>query len=172
MQTATAIAHPNIALIKYWGDIDTHLHIPVSSSISMNLAELVTRTTVTFADSLAEDQFILDGEPQAGESLRRVRTLLDRVRLLAGIDSNACVESGSNFPVGSGVASSASGFAALALAASTAAGLDLDEKSLSRLARTGSGSACRSIPAGFVEWHAGTGDEDSYAVTIAHPDIA
>ncbi|OGN88598.1 MAG: diphosphomevalonate decarboxylase, partial [Chloroflexi bacterium RBG_13_48_10] len=68
-----------------------------------------------------------------------------------------------------GIASSASGFAALSLAASSAAGLKLDEKALSRLARLGSGSACRSIPGGFVEWQAGTNDDNSYAYSIAQP---
>ena len=75
-----------------------------------------------------------------------------------------------NFPTGAGIASSASAFAALALAASKAAGLDLPEAELSRLARRGSGSACRSIPGGFVEWQSGTGDEDSFAVSISPPD--
>jgi diphosphomevalonate decarboxylase len=72
-----------------------------------------------------------------------------------------------NFPSGAGIASSASAFAALALAGSKAAGLNLSEQDLSRLARRGSGSAARSIPGGFVEWQAGTSDEDSYAFSIA-----
>ena len=79
------------------------------------------------------------------------------------------VTSDSNFPSGAGIASSASGFAALALAATRAAGIELDEAGLSRMARRGSGSACRSIPGGFVEWQVGTGDSDSYAVSIAPP---
>ena len=89
---------------------------------------------------------------------------------MAGIPTYARVESQNNFPTGAGLASSASGFAALSLAASQAAGLELDEKDLSRLARTGSGSACRSIPGGFVEWQAGSNDEDSYAYSIAPPN--
>ncbi len=95
---------------------------------------------------------------------------MERVRTLAGIHLAARVESESNFPTGAGIASSASAFAALALAASTAAGLHLDERRLSQLARTGSGSAARSIPAGFVLWHAGTSDEDSFAESIAPPE--
>jgi diphosphomevalonate decarboxylase len=95
--------------------------------------------------------------------------MLDEVRQLAGMQLFARVESHNNFPLGAGIASSASGFAALAMAASQAAGLELDEASLSCLARHGSGSACRSIPGGFVEWKMGTGDADSFAVSIASP---
>lgn len=175
INSATAIAHPNIALIKYWGDIDPHLRIPASGSISMNLAELDSRTTVTFDTSLPHDQMVLNGVPTTGNIPGRVSSFLGHVRQLAGISAFAKVDSQNNFPTGAGLASSASGFAALSLAASRAAGLDLDEKDLSRLARTGSGSACRSIPAGFVEWQAGNNDEDSYAHSIAAPshwDIA
>jgi diphosphomevalonate decarboxylase len=89
---------------------------------------------------------------------------------MAGLQLFAKVESYNNFPTATGIASSASGFAALSLAASRAAGLELDEKALSRLARTGSGSACRSVPTGFVEWQAGESDESSYAFSIAPPE--
>ena len=169
IQAATAIAHPNIALIKYWGDRDPELHIPTNGSISMNLSELFTRTTVSFDQGLDQDHFILDGSRVTGTGLKRVSSFLNRVRMLAGIDRNAWVESSNNFPTSVGIASSASGFAALSMAAGSAAGLQLDEKSLSRLARTGSGSACRSIPPGFVEWQPGTSDENSYAHSIAPP---
>jgi diphosphomevalonate decarboxylase len=167
LKTATAIAHPNIALIKYWGDLDPDLHLPANGSISMNLRELYTHTNVRFDPSLERDQFTLDGKRMEGDGLERVSKLLDRVRKLGGIKQFAIVESHNNFPTGTGIASSASGFAALSLAASKAAGLDLDEKALSRLARTGSGSACRSIPTGFVEWQAGSSDQDSFAFSIA-----
>lgn len=167
LPTITAIAHPNIALIKYWGDVDAGLHIPANGSISMNLAELTTRTMVSFNASLPQDQFTLNGERKFGKALERVNTFLNRVRQLASSSTFASVESQNNFPTGAGMASSASGFAALGLAASRAADLKLDEKDLSRLARIGSGSACRSIPGGFVEWHAGTDDNDSYAHSIA-----
>lgn len=92
------------------------------------------------------------------------------MREMAGFSLRAEVHSENNFPAGAGIASSASAFAALALAASAAAGLELSERDLSRLARRGSGSACRSIPGGFVEWQAGTGDEDSFAFSIAPPE--
>jgi diphosphomevalonate decarboxylase len=170
INSATAIAHPNIALIKYWGDLDPELHIPANGSISMNLRELFTRTRVSFDSSLEHDEFTLDDKKRTGTSLERVSKFLDRVRQMTGLRLFAKVESYNNFPTGTGIASSASGFAALSLAASKAAGLDLDEKALSRLARTGSGSACRSIPTGFVEWQAGDSDESSYAYSIAPPE--
>jgi diphosphomevalonate decarboxylase len=166
-KTSIAIAHPNIAFVKYWGDADSSLHIPANGSISMNLSGLFTQTSVSFDPSLHHDQFTLNGMQIQGAGLDRVSNFLNRVRQMAGITLWALVESHNNFPAASGIASSASGFAALSLAASWAAGLNLNERDLSRLARTGSGSACRSIPAGFVEWQAGTNDQDSYAYTIA-----
>lgn len=170
MTTSTAYANPNIALIKYWGDLDPELHIPANGSISMNLAGMFTRTCVSFEPGLAHDRFTLNNKPADVSSAQRVSKLLDRVRNMAGIDTFAVVDSQNNFPTAAGVASSASGFAALSLAACKAAGLELEEKDLSRLARTGSGSACRSIPGGFVEWEPGGGDEESYAFSIASPD--
>jgi diphosphomevalonate decarboxylase len=162
-----ACAHPNIAFIKYWGNRDKALRLPANGSISMNLAGLETRTSVNFSDLYQDDSLILNGRAITGAALQRVSDFLELVRQVAGIQSRAEVVSESNFPTGAGIASSAAGFAALALAAAKAAGLNLDESGLSRLARRGSGSACRSIPAGFVEWQMGTGDADSYAASIA-----
>ncbi len=168
--SATALAHPNIAFIKYWGNKDDVLRIPANGSISMNLAGLETRTTVSFAPELATDELILNGQPAEEETRLRVSRFLDRVRALAGIRHHARVESVNNFPTGSGIASSASAFAALSMAACAAAGLSLPDEELSRLARTGSGSACRSIPGGFVEWRAGEDDQTSFALSIAPPE--
>jgi len=165
--TATAIACPNIAFIKYWGNRDHRLRIPSTSSISMNLDGLFSRTTVTFGPDIVADQLILNGEVAQAAALHRTRALLDQVRTISGYYYSARVESENNFPTGTGIASSASGFAALAVAASRAIGLTLDEPALSRLARRASGSACRSVPGGFVEWQAGKDNEDSYAFSIA-----
>jgi diphosphomevalonate decarboxylase len=170
MQAVTAIANPNIAFIKYWGDRDPSLHLPANGSISMNLANLYTRTKVEFEPALIRDELIIDGRVPEEVALERVTHFLDNVRQLAGIPHYARVSSENNFPIGSGIASSASAFAALSLAATTAAGLKLDEQALSRLARRGSGSACRSVPTGFVEWQAGEDDSSSYAVSIAPPN--
>ncbi|MBS1250929.1 MAG: hypothetical protein MAG431_02528 [Chloroflexi bacterium] len=167
--TATALAHANIAFIKYWGNRNTELRLPVNGSISMNLRDMDTRTRVTFDPSLGEDSLTLNGEPQVGHALERVHRLLSRVRAMSGLRHFAAVDSENTFPMGAGIASSASAFAALSLAASTAAGLALPERALSRLARTGSGSASRSIPAGFVEWHTGSTHEDSCAASFASP---
>ncbi len=170
MRTVTALAHPNIAFIKYWGNRDNTLRLPMNGSISMNLDGLFTRTSVSFQPSLPFDELIINGREVTGRGLERVSLILDLVRAQAGMRDNAEVVSENNFPSGAGIASSAAAFAALALASSHAAGLTLSEEQCSRLARRGSGSACRSIPAGFVEWRAGTSDEDSFAISIAPPE--
>jgi diphosphomevalonate decarboxylase len=167
---ATAQAHPNIALIKYWGNRDHALRLPSNSSLSMNLDGLHTTTTVEFDPALKSDRLLLDGKETIGAGLDRVSSFLDRVRQLSGTKTFARVESENNFPSGAGIASSASAFAALAVAASAAAGLKLEESDLSRLARLGSGSACRSVPGGFVEWDMGNDDRSSYARSIAPAD--
>jgi diphosphomevalonate decarboxylase len=170
MTTATAQAAPNIAFIKYWGNREDTLRLPSNGSISMNLDGLYTRTTVSFQPSLPFDELIINGHEVMGHGLDRISYILDIIRGMANIYDRAEVMSENNFPSGAGIASSASAFAALALAGSKAAGLQLSEPELSRLARRGSGSAARSIPGGFVEWQAGTGEEDSFAVSIAGPD--
>jgi len=170
MTTATAQATPNIALIKYWGNQDNTQRIPSNNSISMNLDGLYTRTTVSFQPSLPFDELIINGHEVMGTASDRVSYILDIIRGMANIHERAEVISENNFPSGTGIASSASAFAALALAGSKAAGLNLSEQELSRLARRGSGSASRSIPGGFVEWQAGTNDEDSFAFSIAEPN--
>ena len=175
MTQVTALAHPNIALIKYWGNRDDSLRLPSNGSISMNLDGLFTRTTVTFSALLRTDSLLLNNNHVTGPGLARMISFLDLVRNLAGRRDRAEVVSENNFPTGAGIASSAAAFAALALAGSKAAGLDLGDRELSRLARRGSGSACRSVPGGFVEWHAGADDADSFAESIApagHWDLA
>lgn len=136
----------------------------------MNLEGLTSHTSVRFDPKLTADRLLLNQRPQHGKPLERVSAFLDLVRAKAGLSWFAEVISENNFPIGAGIASSASAFAALSLAASRAAGLDLSEREYSALARRGSGSASRSIPAGFVEWLGGDRDEDSYAISIAPPD--
>ena len=168
--TATAVAHPNIAFIKYWGNRDDGLRIPSNGSISMNLDGLITKTRVEFDPLLKEDSLILNNKKLSGPAVERVRAFLDLVRSMAGKILYAEATSENNFPTGAGIASSASAFAALALAATKAIGLNLTEAELSRLARHGSGSACRSIPDGFVEWYSGDQDENSYSTSMAPAD--
>lgn len=174
IQSATAIAHPNIAFIKYWGNRDQSLRLPENGSISMNLEELTTRTQVTFDPSLPSDILDLNGHRQTGTVFNRVVSHMNLLRGIRGVATRAYVKSENNFPEGTGIASSASAFAALTVAAVRALGITLPERDLSRLARRGSGSACRSIPGGFVEWFPGSSDLDSFAVSIAkagHWDI-
>lgn len=167
MAVASAQACANLAFVKYWGKRDASRNLPLNGSISMNLDGARSTTTVRFCAGLARDEVWLAGAPAAPRFAARVAGQLDRVRALAGVRTPARVETRNNFPAGTGLASSASGFAALTLAATKALGLSLGEGELSALARLGSGSACRSIPAGFVEWHAGEDHEDSFATQLA-----
>jgi diphosphomevalonate decarboxylase len=167
-RSATALAHPNIAFIKYWGNQDDDLRLPASSSLSMNLGDLYTVTSVHFDEAFASDTVTVNEDPLSGPGLARVSATLDLVRALAGLQLAARVNSRSNFPVGAGIASSAAAFAALAVAGSAAAGLRSEEATLSRLARRGSGSASRSVPSGYCQWLTGN-DETSVASSIAPP---
>lgn len=172
MTRATAVAHPNIALVKYWGKRDATMNLPATGSLSMTLDVFPTTTTVTVDAGLATDSLELDGEELAGTPLDRVARFLDLVRELAGSTSRARVVTTNAVPTGAGLASSASGFAALAVAASAAYGLDLTPRELSVLARRGSGSASRSIVSGVAVWHAGDDDATSFAEPTAAPDMA
>ena len=153
--TATARAHANIALVKYWGKRDRALNLPATGSLSLTVGGLTTTTTVTFSDQGDGDRFLLNGEVVTGAALARLTRWLDLIRSRADLNSPALVTSVNDFPTASGLASSASAYAALALAATAAAGLDLDDRELSILARRGSGSAARSIHGGLVEMHRG-----------------
>ncbi|WAL39417.1 diphosphomevalonate decarboxylase [Brevibacterium sp. BRM-1] len=169
--TATARAQPNIALVKYWGKRDEDLILPVAGSLSMTLDAFPTTTRVSVDPALDEDSFELNGAPAPAAARARTVRFLERVRELAGASARARVVSANEAPTGAGLASSAAGFAALALAASRAYGLDLDAPALSRLARRGSGSACRSIVDRYALWHAGTDDASSFAEAVPAPDM-
>ncbi len=171
MNSATARAFPNLALVKYWGKRDEVLMLPAAGSLSLTLDTFETRTSVTLDARLEADTFELDGTEDTGEARERVRSFLDLVRSRAGVATRARVTSTNEAPTGAGLASSASGFAALATAASAAYGLPMDTAARSRLARRGSGSAARSIIPNVAIWHAGDGDESSYAEPIDAPDL-
>ena len=172
MTTATARAFPNIALVKYWGKRDEDLILPVAGSLSLTLDAFPTTTTVTLAEAGPDaDAFSLNGTAATGEAAARVTRFLDRVRALAGSERRARVTSTNEAPTGAGLASSASGFAALATAAASAYGLELDRAALSRLARRGSGSASRSLVDGLAVWHAGDDDAGSFAEPVSGPDM-
>ncbi len=142
----------------------------MNDSISMNLSDVNTQTSVEFSKQLKSDFVKIDGRDAEGKERERVVRHLDILRLQAKTQLKARVISRNNFPKGTGLASSASGFAALTLAASKALNLNLNTRQLSILARMGSGSACRSIPDGFVEWREGVDSESSYAESLYPPD--
>ncbi|MFC4373836.1 diphosphomevalonate decarboxylase [Nocardia halotolerans] len=172
---AAALAYPNIALVKYWGKRDESLFLPVTSSLSMTLDIFPTTTTVRLIDGPA-DTVEFNGATATGSARTRIERFLDLVRTTAGRTERAMVVTANAGPTGAGLASSASGFAALATAAAAAYGLELDGRALSRLARRGSGSASRSLFGGFVVWHAGegdgaVGDRSSYAEPIGGDEL-
>jgi len=167
---ASARACANIALAKYWGKADRKANVPAVPSISLTLDQLITETRVRFDPSLATDLVRLDGRRASATEAERVVKMLDRVRREARLRARAQVTSHNHFPTASGLASSASGFAALAAAAWTAAGLRFHARRLSALARVSSASAARSVYGGFVELPAGKrGDVDLAARPIAPP---
>ena len=144
----TAIAQPNIALIKYWGKRDVERNLPAVGSISITLRELFTRMQVEFNDALQVDSLAVNDAPD-DTMLPRLAACIDRV---AGADRpRARITSTCNFPIAAGLASSASAFAAVTLAAARAAGLAPDVDTLAMLAGRASGSAARSVFGGFVE---------------------
>ncbi|MBI3385412.1 diphosphomevalonate decarboxylase [Candidatus Gottesmanbacteria bacterium] len=184
---ATAIAPANIAFIKYWGKKNRELRLPLNDSISMNLSACLTTTTVDFSKKYKKDEVILlldsgqvlrsRGSQDRGARMtkyenkenQRVIRHLNLIRKIGKINLLAKVVSTNSFPKSAGIASSASGFAALTVAGCAAAGLRLTEKELTILARLGSGSACRSVPDGFVEWKYGEDSNNSYAYSL-YPD--
>src|SRR5699024_8259789 len=170
---ATAKAHTNIALIKYWGKRNEELILPTNSSLSVTLDGFYTETTVQFEEGLERDIFILNEEEISGAPYDQVTNYLELFRTYADKKGLfAKVNSTNKVPTAAGFASSASGFAALAGATSKALDLHLDDIALSRFTRQGSGSACRSIYGGFVQWEMGEKDDgsDSYAIPIAPQD--
>jgi diphosphomevalonate decarboxylase len=170
-QSATAIARANIALAKYWGKSDVALNLPAVASISLTLEPMRTETTVSFVPGLTADELILNGKRSDGKPLTRAAKVLDRVRKEAGLDLRARIESANNFPTASGLASSASGFAALVAAAWSAAGMKRDDERWSAWARQASASAARSVYGGFVELPRGIpGNATLSAKTVASAD--
>jgi len=166
MMKVTAVASANIACIKYWGKRSDKLRLPLNDSISMNLSDANTTTTVEYSSSLRRDDISFVDESISEGECTRITKHLDRIRKVAHKRIYAKVVTKNSFPKGTGIASSASGFAALTVAATHAIGLSLSEKELTILARLGSGSAARSIPDGFVWWHAGKKSNDSYAESL------
>ncbi|MEM0106897.1 MAG: diphosphomevalonate decarboxylase [Candidatus Micrarchaeaceae archaeon] len=174
MKEITVAASPNIALIKYWGKRDAKLNLPNNSSISITLSgNLNTITSVSFPGNINVDTLIIDGEKQdwhgSNQKINYMKEILQEMKKIAGISDNVLIESKNSFPSSAGLASSASGAAALVFALAKSFELDLSSKDLSILARRISGSACRSLFGGFVVWHKGIKEDglDSFAEQIA-----
>ncbi|WOV89016.1 diphosphomevalonate decarboxylase [Sporosarcina oncorhynchi] len=165
---ATARAHTNIALIKYWGKRDEQLFLPMNNSISITLDRFYTTTSVSFREDLSADVFVLDGKEMGGHEREKISGFLNLVRRTANHQGYAVVDSLNEVPTAAGFASSASGFAALAAASTRALNFTISNEGLSILARQGSGSASRSIYGGYAEWHKGTCQDgsDSFATQI------
>jgi len=164
---ATAVTRANIALAKYWGKSDVELNLPAVPSLSLTLDPMCTTTTVCFDSALVEDEVLLNGKLASGRPRGRAVKVLERVRVMADLGGlYARVESENNFPTASGLASSASGFAALVAASCAAAGLARDDAQWSAMARQASASAARSIFGGFVELPKGVPGDGTLA---AHP---
>jgi len=166
---ATAIAHPNVALVKYWGKQDTRINLPATGSLSITLGGLHTRTTIEFDETLTADELLLDGAPDQAAGPRVVRCL-DELRALAGVSCFARIDTGNDFPTGAGLASSASGFAALTVAGAAALGIDPGMQALVRIARLGSGSAPRSLFEGAVLLDIEAVPGDTVCSTVMAPE--
>lgn len=168
-----AIAPSNIAIIKYWGKRNTELNLPLNSSLSISLDNLYARTKVVFSEEYSKDEVIInDKKLNEKETLNYAGRVLNIFRRIYGKNLFAKVTSETNFPPSSGLASSAAGIAALVYAANDALGLNLSQKDLSKIARIGSGSACRSTEGGFVAWEKGerSDGEDSFCYQIFPPN--
>lgn len=163
--TGSAFAPSNIALSKYWGKRDAALNLPVNTSLSVSLGDLGTKTEIQCSEKSA---VYLNGGLQDPDSSfsRRIVSFLD---LFPMVGNAFEVRTENNIPTAAGLASSASGFAALVMALDDLAGWGLDKRKLSMLARLGSGSAARSVYEGFVQWHAGANADgtDSFAEKIS-----
>ncbi len=172
MPKATAVAHPNIALVKYWGKRDRALNLPSTSSLSLTLDHFRTRTTLFWGAD--REAMVVNGREASASELSRVSRFLD----LFDPGRPPChIDTDNNFPTAAGLASSSSGFAALALAANAVTGGQRSLSALSALARRGSGSASRSLWGGWVIWDRGQREdgEDSVGAPLApreHWDVA
>lgn len=180
---STAVAHPNIAFIKYWGQANPNLNIPPNDSLSMTkegigYTKLNTYTTIEFLPDYTKDtasiqeteKLAVTEEKLADRKLERVLAVINPLREKAGVDYKFRMKSCNDFPTQAGLASSASGMAALAMAAADALDLKLTKEELSTYARLGSGSAARSIQGGIVHWHQGFDHKSSYAEQLVKPE--
>lgn len=168
----TARAPVNIAVIKYWGKLDETLKIPINDSISgtLNLDEMCSTTTIAISDVFLSDELWLNGKEQNLSNESHAKILISEIKKLSNLDPQVLnykshIVSYNNFPTAAGLASSAAGYACLAYVLGQAYGVT-DPEELSKLARRGSGSACRSLFGGFVQWRRGIDHETSKAQPV------
>ena len=170
--TGAAKAHTNIALIKYWGKIDENLNIPANDSISLTLDHFFTETEVTFSPEFEGNSLILNHNLVPSHKLKRVNRLINFMQKKYQTENFAKIKTINHVPTAAGLASSASGMAALAGACYAA--LDktsnINYQEISKIARLGSGSASRSVFGGLVQWHRGNSHDSSFAEQLAKPD--
>lgn len=167
---SSAVAHPIQGLIKYHGLKDEALRLPFHDSISVCTAPLLTHTTIEFGD-FPENEVVIDGNLVMGRELERAGLVIDTVRMQADIEGNFKMHSENSFPSNVGLGASSSGFAALAVAASSAAGLELEMQEISKFARLGAGSAARAVTGAFSRWKKGLSDSDSYSYQLATEEL-
>jgi len=167
---SSAKAHPIQGLIKYHGLKDERLRIPFHDSISVATAPTETHTTVEFAGT-AGDFATIDGNSASQREMERIQSVVDEVRRRSGVENSFRMVSKNNFPSNVGLGASASGFAALSVAACSAVGLRLSLEEMSTIARRGAGSAARSVTGAFSLWRTGHDDEDSYSYQIASEEF-
>lgn len=150
--TVTSYASPSLALIKYWGKQPGGVNLPATSSLAVTLDGLRTTTRLELQPDGSGDEVVLGGRPQPAQTFSPV---IDVVRGRAGSSARVRAESENSFPTAAGIASSSSGFAALALGLDALFGTSLDRRELSAVARLGSGSASRAVYGGFTTWRRG-----------------
>lgn len=171
IQKVRAVANANVALVKYFGKRNIPLNLPAAPSLSLTLKPLQTTTTLAFSEHKS-DEIFLGSTPADEKFSARISKFLNLFREQSGVLQAVRVSTENNFPTAAGLASSASGFAALTMGATKLFNLSLSEPELSALARRGSGSASRSICGGIVKWQKGENADgtDSFAHSIAPPE--
>jgi phosphomevalonate decarboxylase len=166
---ATAVAHPIQGLIKYHGLRNPKLRIPFHDSISVCIEALTTITTVEASTSLKKNYVTINGKTPAAKDIERVEVVLNELKMVAGFRGNFKMVSENSLKTGKGLGFSASGFAALGLAASKALNLNIDMVSLSEIVRLGAGSSTRSLAGGFSIWYSNR-EGRSYAEQLNAPE--
>ena len=165
MSEVTAIAHPNFALIKYWGKADSGLNIPAMSSISLTIDSLTSTTTISRKKEFSENIWILNGTKQ--DDLSQIKPTMEYLNKISNNDHGCIIESNNNFPTSAGLASSASGIASLVVAYNRLFNLEMSHDQLIKASMLGSGSAPRSLFSGFVFLDV---EDQVNCKTISHPE--